>query len=408
MRWKMSHLATVLLFCISTLCSLSLARQPEFRKFYLEFGQKDTPGWGWVRPGDMDGDGDIDLVAGGGRRLFVYTNDGKARGWVAHGSLDPTEEIGSNGCILYDVDRDGDLDVVSARYKSDPGWWENPGDRLFEETWEFHALDNNLDGWYVHDILLADLDGDGKKDEFVFNFNKGYWEATTRIYWYRPGSDPHDKWEKFVIAHDMPEQNHGHAGLDAADLDGDSHVDLVFSNGWFKAPPHPDEGGWTWRHICPVYGISNSLAVDIDRDGMLDLVMAAGHHGKGIYWYRNEGNAAGWSLVTIDSTIVHPEGMQVLDFDNDGWSDILAAELFFGEEPGEPDWSDEAHGIYLFRNTGGTIPGWEKIVISSDSYPAHGILISDVNLDGIPDLIGNGCGYSVISYYEGLNSSTGN
>ena len=44
----------------------------------LDYGGNGRPGW--VRAGDMDGDDDLDIVAGGGEALFVYENDARSVG----------------------------------------------------------------------------------------------------------------------------------------------------------------------------------------------------------------------------------------------------------------------------------------------------------------------------------------
>ena len=107
-----------------------------------------------------------------------------------------------------------------------------------------------------------------------------------------------------------------------------------------------------------------------------------------------------WTQHTIDSTIIHPEGLQALDLDSDTDLDVIAAELFFGEKQGEPGWDQEVHNIYLFLNLGGNPPAWAKKNIAPDSYPGHQLQVADVNGDGKPDILGNGCGYKVIGYYE--------
>jgi hypothetical protein len=75
---------------------------------------------------DLDGDGDIDFVAGEHRhgakvslsemRLFVFENDGRGRftrNQIAHGYDH------HDGCKLADLDNDGDIDIISTGWDDD-------------------------------------------------------------------------------------------------------------------------------------------------------------------------------------------------------------------------------------------------------------------------------------------------
>lgn len=374
-----------------------------FNGHYVEQNYGNDGGVGWVREADMDGDSDLDIVGGGGRALYIYENDGKPNkdNWKRHGTLDSTGQMGSNAGAIWDVDGDGDMDIVNALYKDAIGWWENPGLPLSSEQWVFHKIDGGFNKRYLHDVLRADLDGDGVAEEFIFVLNKDYWNGSISIHWYKPAKAVKGLWKRNVIVNNKPGPNNNHAGTDVADIDGDGDMDLAFSNGWFEAVDGPS-GEWVWHKLTDIYGVSNCLARDIDKDGDLDMVISAGHHGMGVYWLENPGDAKeeNWVHHVVDPDVHHPEGLQCVDVDGDGGLEIIAAELFFGERPGEPAWTQEAHNVYVYKNIGGKTEQWKKINVAPGRYCSHQLKVADINGDGKIDIISEACGAPYINYYE--------
>ena len=64
---------------------------------------------------DLDGDGDLDLVAGNWRQANrLYLNNGTADPWNAPSGVDISEDEHSTESVtLRDVDADGDLDLIA-------------------------------------------------------------------------------------------------------------------------------------------------------------------------------------------------------------------------------------------------------------------------------------------------------
>jgi hypothetical protein len=394
----------------------ALAVDFDFEQTYVdvEYGGNGKPGW--VQVGDVDNDCDQDIMVGGGNALYIYENDGSGA-WPRHGNLDATGQIGCNGAALYDVDQDGDLDVVAAKYLGNLGWWENPGGTLGQSSWPFHSFASGFNGWFLHDMIRADLNLDGVAEEFIAVVQLGYWDAPFHVYWYRPSANPFSTWESHAITINQAGPSNNHSGIDTGDIDGDGDIDVAFCNGWFQSSGNP-AGSWTWRSVTNVYGISNTLIRDVNGDGQLDLVMSGGHHGQGVYWFEHTGNPVQgpWIRHDISNTIGnvtqrhwyspgapdhlhHPEGLQVADLDLDGDLDVLASELFFGEDPGEPGWNDEVHNLYIFENLGGDPPNWSKRNIAPGSYPSHLPFLADLDADRRPDVVSESAGTSVISHY---------
>lgn len=103
---------------------------------------------------DVDGDGDMDVVAGsfGSGGVRWYANDGA--GNFTENSL---STIGSAFVDPADIDGDGDIDIAATGGSSAIGWWENDG----SENFNFNLLTT---GGGVKTAVADDLDGDGDVD----------------------------------------------------------------------------------------------------------------------------------------------------------------------------------------------------------------------------------------------------
>ncbi len=171
-----------------------------------------------IHPGDLDGDGDIDLVwtceLDG---FFVAWNDGSGNFTTQNISA----QAGPENVWLADIDGDGDLDIAACGHSYGGGpneviWFENQGGSFVK-----HVIDNaKID---PHGLWAGDLDSDGDADIVVaFNFfNMG---GPNEVHWYE-----NDGFGNFTD-HLVGPINYGSA-VQGVDIDNDGDVDIVASGG---------------------------------------------------------------------------------------------------------------------------------------------------------------------------------
>lgn len=119
-----------------------------------------------VSLGDLDRDGDLDLVTTEPLRgLVIHLREGAkfraAPEWVEL----PVNDVAGYGHTLFDMDGDGDLDLYYARDDLDR-LYENVGDAFVEVT---STRLPGLPGW-SSSATAADLDGDGDLDLLVARY----------------------------------------------------------------------------------------------------------------------------------------------------------------------------------------------------------------------------------------------
>lgn len=122
----------------------------------------DMPGARHIYAGDLDSDGDMDVVAGAELNNTIAWYENKRGSYSSFQQRIVTDQAaGVHSVVLADADLDGDLDVFAALEASERlVWYENNGAR--QPVFSEHSIAANFP--VAHSIAVADLDGDGDQD----------------------------------------------------------------------------------------------------------------------------------------------------------------------------------------------------------------------------------------------------
>lgn len=242
----------------------------------------------------------IDIVAGD---VMVFVNPGFASGgtgWTL-ASLGVHERPalgldrdGASALRVRDIDRDGDLDLISAARDDNNvqvAWFENPGGvPSTESPWTQWRIGSVRDALGVD---LADVTGDGRVDVVAVGG-----EQKQLLLFEQPAEGPmrdYD-WDSFVL---VDFQNLQPTDVKALDLTGDGYPELVVGSkqGAVRYFSAPDDVRSAWDAFVvtdfdPVAEIGLLGYADLDADGDIDLI-AVLHatddpNNSRIVWIRND------------------------------------------------------------------------------------------------------------------------
>ena len=111
---------------------------------------------------DLDNDGDLDIVSASknDNTIAWYENDGAVNpSWTAADIA--TSAANARAVYVADMDNDGDMDILSASQDDNTiAWYENDG--AANPSWTAADIVTNIDG--ANFVFAADLDKDGDMD----------------------------------------------------------------------------------------------------------------------------------------------------------------------------------------------------------------------------------------------------
>jgi uncharacterized protein (DUF2141 family) len=297
---------------------------------------------------DLDGDGDLDLVAGASDGTFYYfRNTGSATvpGFAAvTGAANPLNgrDVGDDSTPAFaDLDGDGDSDLMSGELGGQFFYFRNTGNAVTVAFTPITGASNPMNGFDVgsnSNPAFGDVDGDGDLDLVAgdstgaFAMFENTVSATSPVFAQRTGG-----------ANPLSGFNATSRSAPAlADFDSDGDLDVVSGrdDGGFAAfrnlrsKPVPKVLSEASLTGLSAGTLSTPAPVDLDGDGDLDLV--SGERFGQFLYFRNTGTAINAAFVAVTGAANPFNGLDVGDysapafgdFDGDGDLDLVSGELY--------------------------------------------------------------------------------
>jgi len=257
-----------------------------------------------VAVGDYDNDGYEDLYVTGYGGNHLYHNDGNGAFTDVTASSGTSGSGWSTSAAWIDLDNDGLLDLVVLRYLK----WG------FSDLW----CGEHREGYrsYCHPDLFQPL------SPLVYhNDGNGHFtEVGAKIGLDKPGKG---------------------LGIAIADYDRDGHTDIFVANDSMLEFLYHNKGNGTFEEV----GLSEEVSVDGDgqtyagmgvafsdynNDGLPDLIVTDLANQKyALYQNNGDGSFTYSSYLSgvAAATLLHSGwGVDFLDYDNDGWKDLIVAQ----------------------------------------------------------------------------------
>ena len=317
---------------------------------------------------DYDGDGHRDIYVTNLGANVLYRNNGDGTFTDVTAQANVGCPLLSTSAAFADIDRDGDLELYVCNYveyalETDIPCYHKKTVRIYCGPNEYHG---------IADVLYRN-NGDGTFTDITKS--AGVYEPTTRG-----------------------------LGVVFTDVNGDGWLDIYVANDMSPNTLFMNQGDGTFREEGVLRGVAyngdgianGSMGIDAgdyDNDGDIDL-WVTNFSLEANCLMQNDGDAY-FDDVTFDTGLADASfyslgfGTRFIDFDNDGWRDLLVGNGHIWDNVKQIDAKmSYAQPVQLFHNQRGTFTEITTAAgLNKTHYVVRGMLFGDIDNDGDTDVV---------------------
>lgn len=333
-----------------------------------------------IFPSDIDNDGDIDIVSGGGNglnRVYLHLNNGD--GTFQTPEIVDNKPGNISELYLVDIDDDNFDDLFTLEFNS-LRLYRNNGNGSFDSPSTIYS--DIQSGAGLH---LSDLNGDNTLDILTAS------SFDNIISWHSNAGDG-----VFGTRDTISSSENRVTSVYSADLDNDGDEDVIATSlqfgsvSWYK-----NNGSGIFE--APIVLTDNASqpstvkAFDMDSDNDFDIIVTLNFPGR-VLLIENIGNGEFKDPKIIAENAPFAQDLTIADFNADGHPDIAFSSTFDA-------------GVAVIINQG-NLNFDDQINVDFKSRTTQSIISADFNNDGRIDLATATPRSDLITWYENITDST--
>ncbi len=312
---------------------------------------------------NFDGTPGLEIAAAAytSKQMFIFDGAGQPLpGWPQ-----PTVDLVRANVAIGDLDGDGDFEVVAIDQEAYLYAWHHDGTEVVDgdanpATHGVLRRFPDTNQWQYQSAALADIDSDGKDEVIVATQDK-------KLYVLNEAGLDEPAWPRTLL-------NFAGGGVAVGDIDANGDLEIVVTTrntGETYALNHNNTVMWQRWLPCQLFFNPSPVLADLTGDGKLEALIASSN-GRLYAVQYNGSDAPGWPVVYATSTYTEASPL-VADVSGDGSVDVILG--------------DEAKYINAWSSTGVPLDGFPLVL--KDSVRGTPT-ITDLDFDGNVDIIAVG------------------